>query len=216
MRKIKIFLKCTILVCAVTLCGCSGEQLDKWNEVTQIPAETADGTPDIEEHYVEVCREKAKALAKKEITFQDAGEQVRYFKIQKLGDGIAVFLNSVESEDSTSDDCVVLRTQDGGNTWQMNPELLSLSHGGGELRLVENHVLIVEYNDQLESTECFVSHDYGRSFTSYSAGEVAFQSKIYPHGTFRGEIVEIDEAAKLITIAWNTESPYPSKEKRAI
>lgn len=212
MQKRKIWIKSTIIICAMMLCGCSPEQSGQWLRENKAP-DVTEINQDLDEEYISACTEKAIALANGEKESSRVDEQLRYYEIQENGYGIAIFSNPFDSEEETSESCVVLRTKDGGSSWKMNSQMLSLTQGSGELRFVQNHVIIVEYDAKRETGKCMVSHDYGKSFTSFSAGEIVFQSKIYPYGNFRGEITDIDKANQQIMITWKTASPYPFQKE---
>ena len=167
--------------------------------------------------YVESCIDYAKE-------YFISGEKGGYsydnnliaWDMQEDGHGIAFFTDEEGvivggMSTGTWANVIVLRTEDGGDTWEVNPKSCFLHMGSFQLETFGNCVIVVTYDGGREEIggSIWTSVNYGRTIYQMSFDEL-YQKAVNPYAVegvcplwwLAGEIVGYDEQMETVDISW--------------
>lgn len=145
------------------------------------------------------------------------------FSKQEDDRAIAIFVDQGGLDASGTTYTIVLRTEDGGKTWEINSENLLLERGTCELYTVGEYVVLKCYNYKALSGTFVVGDNYGENFDYYyneksfktmfaqgvywSAEDFYFQDILY------GEVEEVDLETKTLKIRWYIKNDIESENE---
>lgn len=176
-----------------------------------------DGSLPASRAYVESCIDYAKE-------YFIPGEKGGYsydnnliaWDMQEDGHGIAFFTDEEGvivggMSTGTWANVIVLRTGDGGDTWEVNPKSCFLHMGSFQLETFGNCVIVVTYDGGREEIggSIWTSVNYGRTIYQMPFDEL-YQKAVNPYAVegvcplwwLAGEIVGYDEQMETVDISW--------------
>lgn len=178
--------KLLLAICAVVviLSGCS-----MYNVVGELP---------IEEYIAD-----AKAIAKGEEKRSEL--MLLHHAVNEDGIGIALYETGNGLGGGDSSYALVLRTTDGGENWEVNPEEFIFSGSCSDLEIYQNYVIMTTFGSKTEIGTLCISNDYGKTFKQISFADLVFVKNGSSHDTvwgIRGDILGIDKEKKNVQIGW--------------
>lgn len=215
----KLFCGCTLFcIMAMLVIGCNKNETtsNKKENVFDIAEEQVvnvvkvnpeeEELPD-EDHYVVACVETATKIANCE-TFEKQsinGVENTHFLMQEDGHGLAMFTASGGRDASGTNRDVLLRTTDYGETWEVNPKLFHYNRGANEMYAYENHVIMMGFCDKAGTGICYISKDYGATFTEYSINSLAINEEDEVSlEEIHGDVLNYNYENETILVGWYT------------